>query len=94
MTALNNVVPPDDMLVHGNATPTAPDSVWELKRASEVEGTDFRDARGGTDINGRPNIHFTLTTEAGEALLQVHRRALPHQLRPWPDGHRTRQQGA
>ena len=66
MTALNNIVPPDEMLVHGNATPNAPDSVWLLQRASEVEGTDFRDARGGTDVNGRPNIHFTLTTEAGD----------------------------
>ncbi len=59
-------VPPDETLVHGNATPTAPDQVWLLKRASEVEGTDFRDAQGGTDINGRPNIKFTLTTEAGD----------------------------
>ena len=36
-----------------------------LKRASEVEGTDFRDAQPSTDINGRPNIHFTLTADAG-----------------------------
>ena len=54
------------MLVHGQATPTAPDQVWMLKRASEVEGTDFRDAQPSTDINGRPNLHFTLTTEAGD----------------------------
>ena len=66
LKALNGQIPPDATLVHGNATPQAPDQVWLLKRASEVEGTDFRDARGGTDINGRPNIHFTLTTEAGE----------------------------
>ena len=65
-TALNNNVPTDSMLVHGNATPSAPDQVFLLKRASEVEGTDFRDAQPGTDINGRPNISFTLTTEAGE----------------------------
>ncbi len=66
MTALNNTVPTDDILVHGNATPAAPDEVYLLKRASEVEGTDFRDASPGTDINGRPNIKFTLTTEAGD----------------------------
>ena len=66
LAALNGQVPTDSMLLHGQATPTAADSVWELKRASEVEGTDFRDAQPGTDINGRPNISFTLTTDAGE----------------------------
>jgi preprotein translocase subunit SecD len=66
MTALNGIVPPDDMLVHGNATPTAPDQVFLLKRASEVEGTDFRDAQPSNDINGRPDLTFTLTTEAGD----------------------------
>jgi preprotein translocase subunit SecD len=70
LTALNGVVPPDDILVHGHATPTSPDQVWLLKRASEVEGTDFRDAQPGTDLNGRPNIRFTLTTEAGEHFYQ------------------------
>ncbi len=43
-----------------------PDQVWLLKRVSEVEGTDFRDAQPSTDQNGRPNIHFNLTTEAGD----------------------------
>jgi preprotein translocase subunit SecD len=65
MTALNGVISPEDMLVHGNATPTAPDQVYLLERASQVEGTDFRDAQPSTDVNGRPNMHFTLTTEAG-----------------------------
>ena len=66
LAALKGEVPTDSMLLHGVATPTAPDQVWELKRASEVEGTDFRDAQPATDINGRPNITFTLTTDAGE----------------------------
>jgi preprotein translocase subunit SecD len=59
------VIPPDSMLVHGQGSADAPDEVWLLKRASEVEGTDFRDAQPSTDINGRPNITFNLTTEAG-----------------------------
>ena len=67
---LNGVIPPDAQLVHGNATPNTPDQVWLLKRASEVEGTDFIGASGGTDINGRPNIRFTLTTEAGQRFLK------------------------
>ena len=66
MTALNNVIPPDAELVHGKATNGSPDEVWLLKRASEVEGTDFRGASAGTDQNGRPNIRFQLTTEAGD----------------------------
>ena len=31
-----------------------------------VEGTDFRDAQPSTDQNGRPNMTFTLTTDAGD----------------------------
>jgi preprotein translocase subunit SecD len=66
MTALNGIVPPQDWLVHGNATATSPDQVFLLERQSQVEGTDFRDAQPSTDVNGRPNMHFTLTTEAGD----------------------------
>jgi len=66
LTALAGQVPTDAMLLHGNAFAGSPDAVFLLKRASEVEGTDFRDAQPSTDINGRPNISFTLTTEAGD----------------------------
>ena len=63
-------IPPDDQLLHGQGSAAAPDQVWLLKRAAEVEGTDFRDAQPSTDINGRPNLRFTLTTEAGERFFQ------------------------
>ena len=66
LAANSGTLPPDAMLIHGNAFAGSPDAVFLLKRASEVEGTDFRDAQPSTDINGRPNISFTLTTEAGE----------------------------
>lgn len=66
MQANNGVIPADAMLVHGSAQAGAPDQIWLLKRASEVEGTDFRDAQPSTDQNGRPNIRFNLTTEAGD----------------------------
>ena len=59
-------LPTDDYLVRGSGQADAPERVYLLKRASEVEGTDFRDAQPSTDINGRPNIRFTLTTEAGD----------------------------
>lgn len=64
LTALGTI-PPDDVLVHGSAMTGGPDQVYLLERASQVEGTDFRDAHASTDINGRPNLSFSLTTEAG-----------------------------
>ena len=66
LAALGGNVPTDSVLMSGNAFAGAPASTFLLKRASEVEGTDFRDAQPSTDINGRPNISFTLTTEAGD----------------------------
>ncbi len=65
-TALGGAVPPDDELVRGSAVAGAPERVWVLKRASVVAGPDFRDAQPSTDQNGRPNITFNLTTEAGD----------------------------
>ena len=65
LQANGGVIPPDAMLVKGSGSAGAPDQVWLLKRASEVEGTDFRDAQPSQDQNGRPNITFSLTTEAG-----------------------------
>jgi preprotein translocase subunit SecD len=66
LQANNGVIPPDSMLVRGAGSAGAPEQVWLLKRVSEVEGTDFRDAQPSQDQNGRPNIRFTLTTEAGD----------------------------
>ena len=66
LAANSGVIPPDSILMKGSASAGAPDSVWLLKRVSEVEGVDFRDAQPSTDQNGRPNITFTLTTEAGD----------------------------
>jgi preprotein translocase subunit SecD len=66
LQANNGVIPADSMLVHGSGSAGAPDQVWLLKRVSEVEGTDFRDAQPSQDQNGRPNIRFNLTTEAGD----------------------------
>jgi preprotein translocase subunit SecD len=63
---MGGTLPPDDYLVSGSGSAGAPERTFVLKRASEVEGTDFRDAQPSTDINGRPNIRFTLTTEAGD----------------------------
>ena len=66
MTALNGVIPVDAVLLKGTAGNGGSDNYYLLKRAAIVEGTDFRDAQPSTDENGRPDITFTLTTEAGE----------------------------
>ncbi|HEY5381198.1 MAG TPA: protein translocase subunit SecD [Acidobacteriaceae bacterium] len=65
MTALNGMVPPDEELLSGTNGMGGPDQWYALRRAPIVEGTDFRGAQPSTDQNGRPNITFTLTTEAG-----------------------------
>jgi preprotein translocase subunit SecD len=65
MTALGGVLPPDEELVRGTGSAGSADRTYVLQRAAVVEGTDFRDAQPSTDQEGRPNIRFDLTTEAG-----------------------------
>jgi preprotein translocase subunit SecD len=62
-------LPPDEMAVHGSgtlATGSDADAVYVLKRVSVVAGNEFRSADPGTDQNGRRNVRFTLTNEAGD----------------------------
>jgi len=62
-------IPPDEMMVHGSgnlATGSDADAVYVLRRISVVAGSDFRSADPGTDQNGRRNVRFTLTNEAGD----------------------------
>jgi preprotein translocase subunit SecD len=59
-------IPPEDELVKGSNGVGGPDEYYLLKRLAIVEGTDFRDAQPSTDENGRPDITFNLTTEAGD----------------------------
>ncbi len=66
LAANNGVIPPDSILLRGSGSANSADQVWLLKRTSEVEGMDFRGAEPSQDQNGRPNIRFNLTTEAGE----------------------------
>jgi len=62
-------LPPDEMLLHGSgslATGSDADAVYVLKRIPVVAGNDFRSADPGTDQNGRRNVRFTLTKDAGD----------------------------
>jgi preprotein translocase subunit SecD len=66
LAALGGTVPPDQVLMSGTNGAGGPEQWYLLKRASIVEGTDFRGAQPSTDQNGQPDITFTLTTEAGD----------------------------
>jgi preprotein translocase subunit SecD len=66
VTAAGGLVPPDEEIGSGNSGMGGPDQFYVLKRAAVVEGTDFRDAQPSTDENGRPEMSFTLTTDAGD----------------------------
>ncbi len=66
LTALGGSVPPDQEIVPGVGAPGTPPRVWVLKRAAIVAGPDFRDAQPSQDQNGRPDLTFNLTTEAGD----------------------------
>lgn len=66
LASLGGVVPPDQVLMSGTNGVGGPEQWYLLRRASIVEGTDFRGAQPSTDQNGQPDITFTLTTEAGD----------------------------
>jgi preprotein translocase subunit SecD len=66
LASVNGVLPPDEVIMGGNAGMGGGTQYWVLKRAAIVEGTDFRDAQPSTDENGRPDITFTLTTDGGD----------------------------
>jgi preprotein translocase subunit SecD len=63
------ILPPDAILLQGHTAPGTPgdEQAWYLvSRVSAVRGKDLRDAQAGTDQNGQPNVHFTLTGEGGQ----------------------------
>jgi preprotein translocase subunit SecD len=66
LATVNGAPPPDQEILKGTAGNGGTEQYYILKRAAIVEGTDFRDAQPSTDENGRPDITFTLTTDAGD----------------------------
>jgi preprotein translocase subunit SecD len=69
LASVGGALPTDEMMVHGSgalATGSDADSVYVLQRVSVVAGSDFRSADPGTDQNGRRDVRFTLTNEAGD----------------------------
>jgi len=69
LASVGGSVPADQQLVHGSGTVgngSESDSVYVVHRVSVVAGSDFRSADPSTDQNGRRNVRFTLTNEAGD----------------------------
>jgi preprotein translocase subunit SecD len=67
LASVGGAVPSDEVLAHGSGTVgNGSDSVYVVHRVSVVAGSDFRSADPGTDQNGRRNVRFTLTNEAGD----------------------------
>jgi len=69
LASSNGALPPDEEILHGSgnlATGSDSDAVFVLRRVPVVAGNEFRSADPGTDQNGRPAVHFTLTNEAGD----------------------------
>jgi preprotein translocase subunit SecD len=64
-TALGGIVPPDEEILLGSNGAGGGDEAYVLKRLAIVSGTDFRDAQPSSDENGRPDMTFNLTTDAG-----------------------------
>jgi preprotein translocase subunit SecD len=63
------IVPANAILLPGHAAPGSGvgDQSWYfVSKVSAVRGKDLRDAQAGTDQNGQPNVHFTLTGEGGQ----------------------------
>ena len=69
LSSVGGALPADDEIVHGSGalvTGSEADSVYVLQRLAVVAGSDFRSADPGTDQNGRSDVRFTLTNEAGD----------------------------
>ncbi len=70
MQANGGVLPPDTVLMRGNAIhPQSGEEntevYWLISRSSAVSGGDLRTADAGHDENGRPDVNFSLTGDGG-----------------------------
>jgi preprotein translocase subunit SecD len=58
-------LPPNSELLKFDGGAGAVGQFYLLNRIPIVSGTEFRDAQPSTDVNGRPDVSFTLTTSGG-----------------------------
>ncbi|HLH07884.1 MAG TPA: protein translocase subunit SecD [Terriglobales bacterium] len=71
LQAHGGVLPPDSVLLPGKNIGASSgggephQEYYLVSRSSVVTGRDLRDAREGRDQNGRPNVNFFLTADAG-----------------------------
>jgi preprotein translocase subunit SecD len=87
MQAKNGLVPADSVLMSGQCA-NGPEQTWcFVSRVSAVRGKDLRDASPGTDQNGQPNVHFTLTGEGGQRFYSFTSTHVGESLAVVLDGH-------
>lgn len=73
LQSVGGAVPPDQVLLRGSGqvgADSASDQYWLLDRVPEVAGSDFRSADPSQDENGRPDVTFILTSDAGKRFYQ------------------------
>lgn len=73
LQSVGGAVPPDQELVRGSgevSSDSSGDQYWLLDRVPEVGGLDFRSADPSQDENGRPDVTFILTSDAGKRFYQ------------------------
>src|SRR6267142_3286085 len=69
LTAFNNALPPNTILLPGRdvtASSGSQDQVYVVSRVPVVGGTDVRDAQPSTDENRHPAVSFNLNTAGGD----------------------------
>jgi preprotein translocase subunit SecD len=63
LAAHGGVLPPDTQLVQGQMGQNGGETWYVLNRVAAVTGRDLSGAEPSHDINGRPNVNFTLTRD-------------------------------
>ena len=66
LQANGGTLPPNSELLKSDTGSDTGGQYYLLNRIPIVSGTEFRDAQPSVDVNGRPDVSFTLTTSGGD----------------------------
>jgi len=70
LQANGGTLPPNSELLKSDTGSDTGGQYYLLNRIPIVSGTEFRDAQPSVDVNGRPDVSFTLTTGGGNKFYQ------------------------
>ena len=71
LQANNGQLPPDEVILPGNTGHSeGQPEYYTVSRTSAVAGSDIRDAQPSRDENGRPDVQFSLSNDAGRRFYQ------------------------